>query len=407
MIRQFYRVGMRIMKVMEPLLAPFHAGARGRCKMKKTEVSWPTFPVWIHCASAGEWEQIRPVAEALKAWRPDLPILLSFYSPSGFFAPGQKFPADAVVGFPVDTPEDAARFLTLSKPRLALFVKSEIWLHMWEELHRRQIPTVLVAARWGKSRFLEKSWAKPWRQVLEKAAFISTQDEDTTAWCRRHLGTLVSVHCDGDSRVERVKAIAASPWENEPTWPFPEKVAIAGSIWPEDIAALTALIEVDSSVLWVVAPHQMQPSFLAALDKQWAGKTQRWTRLEKGEPWQSPNVIILDVLGQLSKCYRLGKVAYVGGGFGKQVHNVLEPAVYGLPVLFGPRFQRSREADIFVKMGVAFSGKKPRDFIPNYTVWMQDSEYYAETKSLIHKWFKAQSPTSTRVLEQIKLILRF
>jgi 3-deoxy-D-manno-octulosonic-acid transferase len=407
MVRFLYGIGMVCLKRLEEVLAPFHAGARGRMAMRKAKPAKLDSPVWFHCASAGEWEQIRPVAEALHAWKPELPIVLSFYSPSGFFSPGPKFPANAVIGFPVDTPSAVAHFLDETRPRLAIFVKAEIWLHMWEGLHQRQIPVGLVAARWGKSKFLEKWWAAPWRKALEKAAFISAQDEETAHWCKTHLRTQSPIQGDGDPRVERVKAIAAGPWKNEPAWHLPAQTAIAGSIWPEDLPSLQALIAADPTMTWVVAPHKIDQAFLSHLEKQWEGKTQRWTALEKGAPWTSPRVVLMDVLGELSKCYRWGKIAYVGGGFGKQVHNILEPAVYGIPVLFGPHYQRSREAENFVRLGIAYSGKSPRDLVPGYLQWIRDEDHLARTKNLINNWFSLEPLTSQQVLEQIKRVLSF
>lgn len=406
-IRLMYNLGIRALHLAESLAALWHHGASGRVKMRSAPVEPLSNPAWFHCASLGEYEQIQPVIRQFSENHPDVPILLSFYSPSGFFAPVSFPHVHAVVPFPADLPEKVSVFLETHRPRFAVFVKSEIWLNMLEALHKQKIPVALVAARWGKSAFLEKKWALPWRKALSRMQFISTQNSETAEQIHRFIPELQHVFSDGDPRTERVLDITESTWDG-PEIPFPkEQIAAAGSIWPADFPLISRLLQENQDIRWILAPHAMHADYIRKLCTIRPGKTIRWSEIKSPADFDGKTVLILDVIGKLSMTYRFASMAYVGGGFGKQVHNILEPAAYGIPVFFGPRHQRSREALEFVQMGTGFSNTDQEILAKKFMDVWNSPEQKIQIQKNLKNWFKNQRGCAKRIEERLSEMLSF
>ncbi|MCF8238467.1 MAG: hypothetical protein K9I85_09955 [Saprospiraceae bacterium] len=311
--------------------------------------------VWMHCSSLGEFEQGRPVWEGLRERYPDAFLLLSFFSSSGYDRQKTNPTSDRVVLLPLDTPSNARQWMDQYSPDLILWVKYDFWFHYWIEAHRRQIPVLLFAARFRKDQFLAKSWATPFREVILQAHAICVQDEASLRiledW--QYPRAVVA----GDPRIDRVMAVTAEPMDDPWIEAFAseQKVMICGSVWDEDLDLLLPVLRSGllSDWKWIFAPHDMAETRIDRILMASAAPSTRYTKREKAEPGAS-RILVLDTIGQLNKVYRYGAIAYVGGGFGRSVHNLLEPAAYGQPVLFGPHHQKFPEAIGLIRSGGGF-----------------------------------------------------
>jgi 3-deoxy-D-manno-octulosonic-acid transferase len=318
--------------------------------------------LWMHCASLGEFEQGRPVLEAFRAAHPDWQLVLTFFSPSGYEIRKDYPLADFVAYLPLDTRANARDFLDIIRPDIAVFVKYEFWANHLFALQKRQIRTYLVAALFRPGQAFFTPWGGFWRRVLACFTHVFVQNDASAALLRSIGHTAHSVA--GDTRIDRVIALAQQVRPNAVVERFlavhpGKKVLIAGSTWPKDEACLAAAL---SGTDWVcvIAPHEPTAANVAHLEALFP-RTTRYSTLEKTTqaPTDSP-VLLIDNIGMLNGLYQYGDVAYIGGGFGKGIHNTLEPAAFGLPVCFGPHFQKFEEARQFVATGGAFAVENPQ-----------------------------------------------
>lgn len=311
--------------------------------------------VWFHCASLGEFEQGRPVMEAIRQKSPDVFIVLTFFSPSGYEIRKNYDQADLVTYLPVDTPKNARWFLDEIRPDIAVFVKYEFWYFFLRELRKRDIPTLLISAIFRKEQLFFKNYGKFYLNMLRFFTRIFVQDPDS----RKILNDagIPNVEVSGDTRYDRVLMIAENPAHIPQAESFARghTVIVAGSTWPEDEKLLVQYILGNHRPYrWIIAPHEINESHIASLMKALSGKAERFSQL-KGTPDSRVHVLVIDNVGILSSLYALGDVAYIGGGFGKGIHNLLEAAVYGVPVIFGPNYHKFREAHDLIRINSGFS----------------------------------------------------
>ncbi len=296
--------------------------------------------IWFHCASLGEFEQGRPLLEKIKDKYPIKPILLTFYSPSGYLVRKNYAYADSVIYLPLDTPANAKFFLDTVRPDMAIFVKYEVWHNFFKGIATRDIPLLMISAIFRQNQIYFKPYGKWFRKSLQYVKTIFTQDEKSLELLQ-NIG-LKNTVLAGDTRFDRVIEISKKT-EN-----FPElekfaqgkKTIVAGSTWPADENLLAKYAATHPEIQLIIAPHEIGDTHIKAISEKFP-KSIKWSEKDQA---RSGNVIIIDCIGLLSAIYKYGNVAYVGGGFGSGIHNTLEPAVYGMPVLFGPAFSKFREA---------------------------------------------------------------
>ncbi len=298
--------------------------------------------IWFHCASLGEFEQARPLIEALKAKQPNLFLALSFFSPSGYEVRKNYALADVVFYLPADTALNARRLLQLLKPTTVYWVKYDFWHFILSEIQLQQIPNYLVCSIFRKEQPFFATWGAFFRQQLTFFTTIFVQDEAS----KKLLETIkIKAVVAGDTRFDRVAAIAAENKSLEDIDHFcqSKKVMIAGSTWKVDIDQLKAALPSDFFERYrlVIVPHDVNESNIAYIENQFPGQTIRYSAYSN--EILSP-ILIVDSTGILSTIYRYGTFAYIGGGFGVSVHNILEAAVYGLPTIFGPHHKKAKEA---------------------------------------------------------------
>ena len=360
-MRILYDLGIRLYYLLILLASPFNEKARQWIKgrkglMKKIESTIdPALPlIWFHCSSLGEFEQGRPLIESIRKRDTGRNILLTFYSPSGYEVRKDYPGADFVFYLPLDTRRNARRFLSMLHIQKAYFIKYEFWYHLLTSLKDRNIPAYLVSGIFRKDQVFFRSWGKWFRKILASFDHLFVQQQSSLDLLER-IG-IQNVSLAGDTRFDRVRAIVQGIKKDSRFTAFTGSTftIIAGSTWPQDEELLVRYInQTDRQIKWIIVPHEIHESGITRLSSQVHKKCQRYTSLTNSELSQT-TVIIVDTIGILSSLYQYGKVAYIGGGFGKGIHNTLEAATFGLPLIFGPKYQKFQEAVDLVANAAAF-----------------------------------------------------
>lgn len=330
--------------------------------------------IWMHCASLGEFEQGRPVLEALHSQYPEVKLVLSFFSPSGFEM-RKNFPLAAGVFYlPADSPANARDFLDLLRPDAVIFVKYEFWYYILRETHARKIPAYLISAIFRPDQIFFKPWGSLFREMLSFFDVLFVQNE-TSCLLIESIG-LSSAVVSGDTRIDRVLALSRERKE----WPLIEafsrdsRLLIAGSTWAPDEQILIQWLGHPSSEGWkcMIAPHEIREGHIQSLMRKLDEPVVRFT---EGDPAlaSGARIMILDTIGVLGQTYRQATAAFIGGGFGKGIHNILEPMASGAPVLFGPRHQKFREAELLIEAGAAWSVTDAAAFIERMEALSDDT----------------------------------
>lgn len=320
--------------------------------------------VWIHAASLGEFEQGRPMIELIKKNCPDWKVVLSFFSPSGYEV-RKKYPlADVVVYLPFDTPGNARKFVRMVRPTMAIFVKYEFWGNYLNALKRAKVPTYIISAIFRPTQAFFKPWGGTFRKMLRCFTHLYVQDEASRELLAGIGVTNVTVA--GDTRFDRVADVRSSKCSIEWIPRMMEHAGmrfIAGSSWQADEAVYADWLNARKEVKFIIAPHEFDAARLEQLKALFPGRSvmllSEWK--QAGSP-ASVEGLIVDSFGHLSSLYRYADVAYIGGGFGAGIHNINEAAVYGIPVVFGPRHQKFREAAGLIECGGGASVSSVHDF---------------------------------------------
>lgn len=318
--------------------------------------------LWVHAASVGEFEQARPILEQLRRRQPDRKVLLTFFSPSGYELRKGYSEVDKVAYLPFATRRNAKRMLTALSLEAALMVKYEFWPAYLKALKSRKVPTYLISAIFRKNQLFFRPWGKGYLNLLHTFDRIFVQDVASAKLLKEHGIDRVVVA--GDTRFDRVVEVCEQAKDLSVVGQFvegAEKVIIAGSTWPEDEQLLSRYLKEREDVKLVLVPHEIDEKHLHGIFQCFEGRYVRYTEASE-EKLHDCRVLLVDTIGVLSSIYRYGHVAYVGGGFGVSIHNTLEAAVYGMPVLFGPTWQKFREARGLLGAGAAITVKNYREF---------------------------------------------
>jgi len=372
--------------------------------------------LWIHAASLGEFEQGRPVIEAFRQQFPDWQVVLTFFSPSGYEIRKNYPHADFVGYLPVDTPVNARDFLDIVQPDAAIFVKYEFWYHHLKGLQQRAIPTILISALFRPDQPFFKPWGALWRDMLEAFTHIFVQTNASVNLLQHIDYQRFTVA--GDSRVDRVVQLAAAAAENDIAAAFSEgcNVLIAGSTWPADEAVLIPAFDrtcrdvqsvgnLEEPLKLIIAPHEPTEQHLKHLLRQLTVPCLLYSRAT-AEQARAATVLIIDNIGMLNTLYRYGRVAYIGGGFGKGIHNTLEPAAFGLPVIFGPRYQKFEEARAFVASKGAFPVQNIEELTTVLTQ-LQEPLRYQNAAGAVRHYLAEQQGATEKIMKFLKGVLVF
>ena len=330
--------------------------------------------IWIHSASVGEFEQARPIIERLRETGERLKIVLTFFSPSGYELRKNYELVDGVFYLPFPNRHNANKFIDALQPSKVLFVKYEFWPPYLRVLKKRGIPTYSISAIFRPTQRFFHWYGKSSLNLLKCFTHLYVQDEASRALLAEH--GIANCTVTGDTRFDRVKAIVDSQKSKVDSRFTPiaqfvegaERVLVAGSTWPKDEVLLQKYIEdlrlkiEDCSAKLILVPHEINEEHLHFIFNLFEGKMVKYSVISnmpsnesRVNILQHAQVMVLDTIGLLSSIYRFGQVAYIGGGFGVGIHNTIEAAVYGVPVLFGPNYHHFREAQGLIDAGAARS----------------------------------------------------
>lgn len=380
----FYTLGIRLLAILYRLAAPFNLKAkqfvRGRKNLfeklsaRFTGNSYKI--IWVHCASLGEFEQGRPIIELIKKQRTNIKILLTFFSPSGYEIRKNYEGADFIYYLPWDTRKNAEKFIAITKPSLAIFVKYEFWYNYSNELKNKNIPLVSASCILRPNQVFFKPYGGLFRKILKNFTAYYVQNLET----KKLLASIgISSTIAGDTRFDRVLQIIASAKEVPLAKAFKNEsqLWVIGSCWPEDLEVLSSFIHDHSYHLkFIIAPHEINEKFIAEIERSLQVKTIRFSKASFDNVADA-SVMIIDNIGMLSTLYRYGEVAYVGGAFGDGLHNILEAACYGVPIFFGDKnYEKFQEAHDLIMRGGAFEVSGYSDLKSKYELLNNKPENY-------------------------------
>jgi 3-deoxy-D-manno-octulosonic-acid transferase len=359
-----YTLGILIYKLIINLAVPFNkkaakfvAGRKHVFSTLKEKID-PNFSyIWIHVASLGEFEQGRPVIETIRKKYPEYKILLTFFSPSGYEVRKDYQGADIISYLPMDTGWNACKFIRIVNPAMAVFIKYEFWVNYMTQLKKHHIPIYIVSAIFRESQAFFKWYGSWYRKILLNYNHLFVQDQSSVDLLNSVGVSNVSIA--GDTRCDRVVEIAGKSVDLSIIQSFKEaderKILVMGSSWEKDEELVISYFNEHPELKLIIAPHEIGESRINEIINKLERPYLRYTQLTEKNNSAGTDCIIVDCIGILSSVYRYGEIAYIGGGFGVGIHNILEAAVYGMPVIFGPNYRKFREAVEMIKMGAAFS----------------------------------------------------
>jgi len=399
----FYRTAIQIASIQNAKAGQWVAGRKNLLHKVQLALKPNEDRIWFHCASVGEFEQARPVIEALRQKFPSQKIVLTFFSPSGFELRKNYSGADYVFYLPADTRKNAEKFISLLQPKLVVFVKYEFWFHFLTEINQREIPAAFISAIFRENHLLFKPWFKPLKNVVMSLERIFVQDRNSLHLLEKNNFT--NAELAGDTRFDRVWQIAESPMQLPLIAQFKGnmKLFVAGSTWAADEKILQQLIaDTDESWRWIIVPHEIDTTHIQDLKKNISNSI-LYSDAENQEAIPDGKTLIIDKIGFLSSIYHYADIAYIGGGFGRGIHNVLEAAVYGIPVLFGPNYQKFNEAKKIIETG---GGKSVKDFSELKTAFEFFNKTENEQLGKSNKdWVKSETGATAKIMNYLGKII--
>ena len=362
-MRLLYDLGIRLYGLLLRALSPFHPKAKLWVQGRKgilQHIGQTVVPgqkhIWFHFASLGEFEQGRSVMEQIKKKFPHEKIVITFFSPSGYEIRKNTPLADYVFYLPEDTARNARKFLDIINPKFVVFTKYEYWYYYFKELHCRSIQLLMISAIFRENQLFFKPYGNFFRSILKKVTFFFTQNIDSVHMLK-WIG-ITRAGLAGDTRFDRVVELPKlhNDIPEVQTFAAENPVLVAGSTWPPDEEKLQLLMAQHPSWKLILAPHEIDTGHITQLSRLFSNAI-RFSALSttSEEDIQKAQVLIIDNIGMLSSLYYYGDIAYIGGGFGVGIHNTLEAAAYGIPVIFGPKYEKFQEAVDLLVLGAGFS----------------------------------------------------
>jgi 3-deoxy-D-manno-octulosonic-acid transferase len=374
-----YPLGARVLSLKNEKARHWLQGRRNIFDRLATVIKHDQRIIWVHCSSLGEFEQGKPLIERMRQQFPATRVLLTFFSPSGYEIQKNYEGADYIFYLPLDSRWNAARFFDIVNPALIIFIKYEFWYYYFQEARLRNVPLVLASGVFRKSQPFFQWYGKFYREMLDAVSCFFVQDENSVELLK--YIAITNVVLTGDTRFDRVLAIAKENGEVKEVGLFcgDHPVIVAGSTWMEDDEELDHYANVNPHIKFIIAPHDVGSARIEqclALYKNsiTLSALQAGANIPVGT-----NVLIVDCVGLLSKLYRYYTISYIGGGFGGDgVHNVLEAAVYGRPVVFGPVYEKYIEAVQLIESGGGFSIENALELENRFDLLLDDAFLYKQ-----------------------------
>ncbi|KOY84832.1 hypothetical protein AD998_00530 [bacterium 336/3] len=411
----FYNLSVNIYRCLITLAA-FLGNSKAKIWIKgrqnlfenlKQKIKTDTPKAWFHCASLGEFEQARPVLEGFRKQHPHFQIILTFFSPSGYEIRKNYDQADVICYLPHDSSSNAKQFLDIIKPNIILWTKYEFWYHYLSQASQKQIPIILFSAIFRKNQLFFKSYGGFHKKILSFFSHIFVQESSS-------LELLKSInihHCSiaSDTRFDRVFQIASQTQTLEKVEQFKNNtpLLIVGSMWSEDWVILkTFLKDFQEPLKVIIAPHEIHEKEILSIKNELKENTILFSELNQAESPQNYNNLIINNIGYLSALYRYGDFAFVGGGFKQGLHNILEPATFGMPIFFGNKaYQKFREAQDLIAKGGAFSINNAENFKLLFSKLYKEKSFFEKTAQICKEYVIQNIGGAGKVLEEVAKLL--
>ena len=404
LIIYLYLLGVAIYSRFNEKVRKMWRGEREAFKILREKVDPNAKYVWFHAASLGEFEQGRPLMEQLRREHPEYKILLTFFSPSGYEVRKNYEGADIITYLPLDTITNARRFLRTIRPVMAFFIKYEFWYNYLHILKHRQVPVFSVSSIFRPDQVFFKWYGRQYSPVLKCFTHFFVQNEVSKELLAKIGITAVSVV--GDTRFDRVLQIKEAAKQLPLVEAFTNgapNVFVAGSSWPPDEEIFIKYFNAHKDWKLIIAPHVIGEDHLKQIERLLEGRrVVRYTEAEKTNALGDAEVLIINCFGLLSSIYHYGNVAYVGGGFGVGIHNLLEAAVWDVPVFFGPNNQKFQEAQGLKKSG-GFEINNYEEFAAQMDRFAANKAYLKEQGQKAGQFVQGLSGATQKVLANVKL----
>lgn len=378
-------------------------GRKNILKTIRTSVPNDSKNIWVHCASLGEFEQGRPLIEKLKDKYPGYKILLTFFSPSGYEVRKNYTGADWVFYLPMDSAKNARLFLDIVNPQLVIFVKYEFWYYYLKKIKYRNIPLILVSALFWKEMSFFKWYGAIQRKMLLRFDHLFVQNK-VSQELMASIGLSDITSVSGDTRFDRVIDIAenAQPIPAIENFIGNNKIIIAGSTWEDDEAVLQKTIAAinDQHLKLIIAPHEINEKHIASLLELYPGAT-LYSQLNANTDTSS-NILIINNIGLLSRLYKYATFTYIGGGFGRGIHNIVEAAVYGKVVVFGPTFHKFKEAADLIKNGGAITIQNAEECIVSIQNLLNNPDELAKRNKKAREYVYENKGATDKIITYIQ-----
>ena len=395
-----YLLGVAIYSLFNEKVRKMWRGERDAFRVLREKVEPEARYVWFHAASLGEFEQGRPLMEQVKRDHPELKILLTFFSPSGYEVRKNYEGADIICYLPLDTIRNARRFLRLIRPEMAFFIKYEFWYNYLHILKHRHVPTYSISSIFREGQVFFRWYGKQYGRVLKCFTHFYVQNEKS-----RELLHSLNIDCVtvvGDTRFDRVLQIKVQAKELPVVEKFigeEPKVFVAGSSWPPDEDIFIRYFREHPEWKLIIAPHVIGEDHLQQIEKKLEGRNVVRYSSQEGDG----SALLIDCFGLLSSIYRYATVCYVGGGFGVSIHNTLEAAVWGVPVIFGPENQKFQEAQGLKACGGGFEIKSYEDFEQLMNRFDADIDYLHDAGRKAGNYVKSLVGATEKILSDIEM----
>ena len=394
---------LKIVAVISPKIKLFVDGRKLVFEILQTNISPNDKTIWFHAASLGEYEQGLPVIEKIKIKYPNHKIVLSFFSPSGYEVRKNNLIADVTVYLPLDTKKNAINFLSFVHPEMVFFIKYEYWPNYLTELAKQKVPTYLISGIFRKKQLFFKWYGGFYRSALNTFTYFFVQNESSKKLLIE-LG-INNVAISGDTRFDRVAAIL----EKDNSLDFIESfkndtlTIVVGSSWPKDESLLIDFInQTSKKIKFIIAPHNIKEDQIQELKNSISKKVVLYSEKETKNPADF-DVFIIDTIGILTKIYSYADIAYVGGGFGNPgVHNILEPATFGVPIVIGPNYSHFEEATALVNMGGCISISNNYEFVDALSNLIANEDVRHEKGHICATFVQMNTGATAIIMKKIK-----
>ena len=394
--------GIRLASLFHPKAKLWVRGRRHQFRRLRAAIPAGEKIFWVHAASLGEFEQGRPLIEAVRATHPEYKILLTFFSPSGYEIRKNYSGADYIFYLPADTPRNARRFMRIVQPEIAVFVKYEFWLNFLKQLRRSHCRTFIVSAIFRPDAVFFRWYGGIFRRGLRSFERLFVQNSDSELLLD-NIG-ISNISIAGDTRFDRVNAIAASAHRIEVVERFTagaQRIFVAGSTWPPDEDLLEKLIGQWPDMKFILAPHEIDSNRIERLRSRLTCPSARYTECDESTDLSATRVLFIDTIGILSSVYQYAHYAYIGGGFGVGIHNILEAATFGLPIVFGPNYAKFKEAREMIALGAAQSIRNYEELNQWLTRLESDPKTYEHTRYLSAHYINENKGATDKIMKYI------